>query len=276
MLRLAAGIRVYVAAEPIDFRKAINGLAALVVEQFDAPVNDDSVYVFTSRDCSRVKCLFWDKNGFVLYQKRMERGRFKFGKPGDGLYGVKLSKKPGLAHQVVKLIGKLYHLESELKDQHAEPNVILARREQDASPVLAEIKKLLDDAELKAAPQSPLAKAIFYTLSHWEALTVYLQDGRLEIDNNKSERSIKPFVIGRKNWMFHGNDVGARAGSILFSLIETCKQNKVEVFSWIKYVIANIHKAKTVEQLEKLLPYNIDPLLLTDMRSIPQLIIPEK
>ena len=189
---------------------------------------------------------------------------------------AKLSKKPGLAHQVVKLIGKLYHLESELKDQHAEPEVILARREQDASPVLAEIKKLLDDAQLKAAPQGPLAKAIFYTLSHWEALTVYLQDGRLEIDNNKSERSIKPFVIGRKNWMFHGNDVGARAGSILFSLIETCKQNKVEVFSWIKYVIANIHKAKTVEQLEKLLPYNINPLLLTDMRSIPQLIMPEK
>ena len=142
--------------------------------------------------------------------------------------------------------------------------------------MLAEIKKLLDDAQLKAAPQGPLAKAIFYILSHWEALTVYLQDGRLEIDNNKSERSIKPFVIGRKNWMFHGNDVGARAGSILFSLIETCKQNKVEVFSWIKYVIANIHKAKTVEQLEKLLPYNMNPLLLTDMRSIPQLIMPGK
>ena len=189
---------------------------------------------------------------------------------------AKLSKKPGLAHQVVKLIGKLYHLESELKDQHAESGVILTRREQDASPVLAEIKELLDDAQLKAAPQGPLAKAIFYTLSHWQALTVYLQDGRLEIDNNKAERSIKPFVIGRKNWMFHGNDVGARAGSILFSLIETCKQNKVEVFSWIKYVIANIHKAKTVEQLEKLVPYNIDPLLLADMRSIPPLIIPEK
>ena len=189
---------------------------------------------------------------------------------------AKLSKKPGLAHQVVKLIGKLYHLESELKDQHAESGVILTRREQDASPVLAEIKELLDDAQLKAAPQGPWAKAIFYTLSHWQALTVYLQDGRLEIDNNKAERSIKPFVIGRKNWMFHGNDVGARAGSILFSLIETCKQNKVEVFSWIKYVIANIHKAKTVEQLEKLVPYNIDPLLLADMRSIPPLIIPEK
>ena len=74
----------------------------------------------------------------------------------------------------------------------------------------------------------------------------------------------------------HGNDVGARAGSILFSLIETCKQHKVDVFSWIKYVIANIHQAETLEQLEKLLPYNIDPQLLSDMRSIPKLIMPEK
>ena len=101
-------------------------------------------------------------------------------------------------------------------------------------------------------------------------------EGIAEIDNNKSERSIKPFVIGRKNWLFHGNDVGARAGSILFSLIETCKQHKIDVFSWIKYVIANIHQAETIEQLEKLLPYNIDPQLLSNMRSIPKLIMPEK
>jgi hypothetical protein len=70
--------------------------------------------------------------------------------------------------------------------------------------------------------------------------------------------------------------VGAQAGSILFSLIETCKQHKVEVFSWLKYVLSNIHQAQTMEQLEKLLPYNIDLQLLNDMRSIPDLIMPEK
>jgi transposase len=189
---------------------------------------------------------------------------------------AKASKKEGLAHQVVKLVGKLYHLERELKDKEASPEVILMRRGKEAKPVLAQIKVLLDDARFKVLPKSPLGTAVFYSLNHWDALNIYLQDGRLEIDNNKSERSIKPFVIGRKNWLFHGNDVGAQAGSILFSLIETCKQNKIEVFSWLKYVLANIHRAKTVEQLEKLLPYNIDPELLTDMRSIPELIMPEK
>ena len=80
MLRLAEGTKIYVAAKAVDFRKAINGLAALIVEQFETPVNDGSFYVFYNRDCDRVKCLFWEKNGFVLYHKRLERGRFKFGK----------------------------------------------------------------------------------------------------------------------------------------------------------------------------------------------------
>jgi hypothetical protein len=91
-----------------------------------------------------------------------------------------------------------------------------------------------------------------------------------------SERTIKPFVIGRKNWLFYGNDLGAKAGSILFSLIETCKQNKIDTFSWFKYVLTHIRQANTMEQLEQLLPYNIDPSLLTDMRSLPELIMPEK
>ena len=80
----------------------------------------------------------------------------------------------------------------------------------------------------------------------------------------------------KRDWLFHGNDIGARAGSILFSLIETCKYHKVDVFSWFKYALDNVRQAHTVEQLEKLLPYNIDRQLLSDMRSLPKLIFPEK
>ncbi|MES2580093.1 MAG: IS66 family insertion sequence element accessory protein TnpB [Pseudomonadota bacterium] len=88
MLRLTEHTRVYVCASAVDCRKAINGLAALVVEQFELCPNDGSVYVFYNGNADKVKCLFWDKNGFVLYQKRLERGRFKLGKVSDGSYTI--------------------------------------------------------------------------------------------------------------------------------------------------------------------------------------------
>ena len=189
---------------------------------------------------------------------------------------VKANKKKGVAHQVVELMDNLYKIERELKEQNASPSLVFMTRIQKARPLLNEIKALLDEMQLKVPPKSPLGTALFYALNHWEALNAWLYDGRLEINNNRAERSIKPFVIGRKNWLFHGNDIGARAGSILFSLIETCKQNQVEVFSWLKYVLSNIHQAHTMEMLEQLLPYNINRALLNDMRSIPDLIFPQK
>lgn len=88
MLKLTENTRVYVAASAVDFRKAINGLAALVVEQFEMVPNDGSVYVFYNRSIDRVKCLLWEKNGFVLYHKRLEQGRFKIGKHADDSYTI--------------------------------------------------------------------------------------------------------------------------------------------------------------------------------------------
>jgi len=114
-----------------------------------------------------------------------------------------------------------------------------------------------------------------YTLNHFDALSHYLDDGRLEIDNNRAERSIKPFVIGRKNWLFHGNDKGARAGATLYSFIETCKEHNVDVFAWLKFTLDNIQQADTVEKLEKLLPFNVKPEQLELPRSMPDLIFPE-
>jgi transposase len=88
---------------------------------------------------------------------------------------AKTCKKEGLAHQVVKLVGKLYHLERELKDKKAIPDMILMRREQDAKPVLAQIKAILDDAQFKVPPKSPLGTAVFYSLNHWDALNRMLR-----------------------------------------------------------------------------------------------------
>jgi transposase len=86
MIRLNSDVRVYLATTPVDGRKAINGLSAFVIEEFEAPLMDGSVFVFYNGARDRVKCLFWDKNGFVLYQKRLERGKFKINRTEDGLF----------------------------------------------------------------------------------------------------------------------------------------------------------------------------------------------
>ena len=95
-----------------------------------------------------------------------------------------------------------------------------------------------------------------YMLNHWDSLMIYITDGRLEIDNNASERGIKTFVIGRKNWLFFDQPEGAAAGAVIYSLIQTCKLHNVEPYAYFRHVFATIRYAETDEQLIALLPFN--------------------
>jgi len=83
-------------------------------------------------------------------------------------------------------------------------------------------------------------------------------------------------VIGRKNWMFHGNDIGATAGSTLFSLVETFKAHNVDVFSWFKHALNHIQQADTADKIEQLLPFNVKAEQLETARAIPELVFPDK
>ena len=107
-------------------------------------------------------------------------------------------------------------------------------------------------------PQSPIAKAINYTLRHWEGLTRYLTDGRYLIDNNHTEREIKPFVIARKNFLFAGSQEGARALCLHFSLIRSAKLHKLDPFQYYVKVMEIIPYCQTADDYEALLPWNID------------------
>ena len=107
-------------------------------------------------------------------------------------------------------------------------------------------------------PGQPLGRAMKYCLNNWVALTRYIEDGRLDIDNNACERTIRPFAVGRKNWLFMGNQRGARAGAVIYSLIETCKANDVEPYAYLRYVLEHI---PTIDNLDKLLPYNVKAII---------------
>ena len=171
---------------------------------------------------------------------------------------VKASKKAGLAHEAVKQIAQLYKIEKHCKNQGLDPGAIKDYREKKAKPILENLKRWLEDASLKVPPKSGIGGAINYTLKFWNGLTRYLEDGRLEIDNNLTERSIKPFVIGRKNWLFFDSMKGAKSGAIIYSLIETCKAHKVEPYAYLKYVLSKVRDCKTDADYDKLLPFNVD------------------
>jgi hypothetical protein len=109
-------------------------------------------------------------------------------------------------------------------------------------------------------PKGLLGKAISYTLKNWEALIVYLERGDLEIDNNATERCIKPFAVGRKNWYFKGCVKGAKASASIYSLIETAKSCGLNPYDYLKDVFIRLPiKIAAGESLEDLLPYNWKP-----------------
>ena len=104
-----------------------------------------------------------------------------------------------------------------------------------------------------------LGKAVAYALNQWHRLVGYIEDGNLTIDNNIAENSIRPFVVGRKNWLFSGTPEGAEASALLYSLIETAKANKLEPYAYLRYIFEKLPIAATLEDYEALLPWNITP-----------------
>jgi hypothetical protein len=170
---------------------------------------------------------------------------------------VKSSKNPsGVAVLMLNLIKKLYKLEKQCKELGLTPEEIYKQRQEHAKPVLLTIKKSLDEYSLKAPPQSAIAKAMNYMLNQWDSLMIYITDGRLEIDNNASERGIKTFVIGRKNWLFFDQPEGAAAGAVIYSLIQTCKLHGVEPYAYFRHVLATLPTTTSDEQRIALLPFN--------------------
>jgi len=110
----------------------------------------------------------------------------------------------------------------------------------------------------KAAPKSALGKAVYYILDQWQYLERYLEDGRLEISNNRAERSIKPFVIDRKNFLSVNTPRGATGSAVMFSIIETAKENGLNPYKYLTYIFREAPNMDLYdrEQLESFLPWN--------------------
>jgi transposase len=171
-----------------------------------------------------------------------------------------MPNKEGVATHVINVIAKLAHIEDEIKNLNL-PEKQAARLNR-AKPLLDDLQQYLINNQPNIPPKSLLGQAVSYLLNQWPKILNYLKDPRLEISNNLSERAIKPFVIGRKGWLFADSVDGANAAATIFSIIETCKYHKIEPYDYFRYVLNILPQCQTIDDYEKLLPYKIDKSLL--------------
>jgi transposase len=131
---------------------------------------------------------------------------------------------------------------------------VLQIRQDKSVPIAAGFKTWLDDIGPGVPPKSALGKAIGYSLSQWPKLMRYLDHPEMPADNNYCENQIRPFAVGRRSWLFCDTQLGARASANLYSLVSSAKANGVEPLAYLTYLYSHLPEAKTVEQVEALLP----------------------
>jgi transposase len=169
----------------------------------------------------------------------------------------KASKKPKSAEEGIKYIRKLYYIENEMRAQFTDLESFVLERKKQAEPVLGDFKDWLTKRSLEVPPSLLLGKAINYSLSQWDKMSAYLDSPYLTPDNNACENAIRPFVLGRKNWMFNKSPEGAESSCGMFSLIQTAKQNGLKALDYLTALFEKAPRAISSEDWEKLLPWNI-------------------
>lgn len=198
----------------------------------------DGYSAYESTQAELVGCMAHARRKFVDAQKAQPKG------------------KTGKADWALNHLQKLYALECHIKHMSVDDKFM--QRQIQAAPLLAQFKDWLDQSLLTVTPKSALGTALAYCANQWKKLIRYIEDGRLSIDNNRAERAIKPFVIGRKNWLFSNTMSGAKASAVLYSLIETAKANGIEPLQYLHRLFDELPNrgAGEGEEIDDLMPWN--------------------
>ncbi len=184
---------------------------------------------------------------------------------------IKVIKKTGKAHQSMRFISKLYKIERHIKGKPFDE--IKQIRQEKAKPILEAWHEWLLKTFPTCPPKGPLGRAIGYSLGVWKYLVNYLDEGFLKISTILVENNMRPIALGRNNWLFFDTVAGAIVGSYFYTLIENAKIYKFNPEKYLHLVLQKMPKANTLEDVEKLLPYNISDKDLKKMN--PQGIKPD-
>lgn len=167
----------------------------------------------------------------------------------------------GLAAKAIQFIGKLYRIETMIKAYT--PDAKKAYRQEHAKPILNAFFSWLMEKQPHILPKSQLGNAFTYTINQWSQLSAYIEHGEVNIDNNWVENQIRPFALGRRNWLFVGNERGGHAAALLYSLIQTCKVNNINTRVYFEYVLNQASQLRRGEvDAKSLLPQFIDKKIL--------------
>jgi len=173
-------------------------------------------------------------------------------------------KGAGLANEAILIIRDLYKIEDKIRDLNIEERHRI--RQEESKPVLDLFRKWLDENLAKVPPKSQLGMALHYAHTEWEYLIRYVEDGRLKIDNNFVENAIRPFAIGRKNWLFSATEAGAKSSAAIYSVLVSAKLNGHNEYAYMRYLLEKLPAAETVDEVEALLPHVLKP---TDIAIMP-------
>ncbi|MDB4837356.1 IS66 family transposase [Marinomonas sp.] len=225
-----------------DFQPTRSAQCAIdFLQGFNGYLNVDGYQAYESTNATLAGCWAHARRKFIDAEKGMPKG------------------KSGKATMAINQIKKLYAIEALAKQAETAEEAYKIRQEK-APDILATHKAWLEKSAQQVPPKTLLGKAIQYNLNQWDKLTVYLTDGQINIDNNRAERAIKPFVIGRKNWLFSNTGNGARSSAILYSIIETAKANGLIPYDYLVKVfegLALLSDENDNNALDGLLPWNI-------------------
>jgi transposase len=195
--------------------------------------------VCVDNELTRLGCMAHARRKFIDVQKTQ---------------GKKANDKNSKANQAIAYFQKLYQIEKAIKDKTDDVRYTI--RQQQAKPLVDKLKIWLEKHLPNVPPNSTLGKALYYLHHQWPRLIVYLEDGAYPIDNNLAENAIRPFAIGRKNWLFSTSQAGARASANLYSMVETAKANGINPYTYLEYIFKELPNATTVESIEALLPWH--------------------
>ena len=189
-------------------------------------------------DIKRLGCWAHARRKFIDAQKLQKKG------------------KTGKADRALAYIQKLYIFEKKVKGEP--PDKRYEYRQQHAKPILEKLKSWTYKSLLTVPPNSAIGKALVYLNNQWDRLVSYIDDGHYPIDNNPAENAIRPFTVGRKNWLFSKSQAGAKTSANIYSLVETAKANGLNPYEYLRRIFKELPNVNTVEDVEALLPWNIE------------------